>query len=108
MAFYTYILASKRAGALYVGSAEDLSAHILDHKCHRLGGLTSQYNITQLVYYEPHPDREAAHDRERYLKFSHRQWKLNLIEAFNPDWNDLYPAIAEPDNTLTTKNLQSM
>ena len=106
MVCYTFILASKRAGALYVGSAEDLSAHILDHKFHRLGGLTRQYNITQLVYYEPHDDRDAAFERERFLKLSHRQWKLDLIEAFNPAWEDLYPLIARPGKCYRYANAQ--
>ena len=101
---FTFILASKRAGALYVGSTDALADHVLEHKCHAQGGLTSLYNITQLVYFETHNDMEEALDRERYLRLSHRRWKLDLIEAFNPDWRDLYPEIAitvEADDCLS-------
>jgi len=41
---------------------------------------------------------DAAIAREKQRKRWHRDWKLNLIERQNPEWNDLAPAlgIAEP------------
>ena len=93
--YYTFILASKRSGALFIGSTGNLAEHVLLHKRHRLGGITSQYNINQLVYYEGHPDFEAARARAESIKGLHRQWKLELIDAFNPDWRDLYPEVAK-------------
>ena len=35
--------------------------------------------------------------REKQLKRWHREWKINLIEQKNPEWNDLYEAILGPD-----------
>jgi len=32
---------------------------------------------------------EEAIAREKQLKFWKRDWKIRLIEAENPDWNDL-------------------
>lgn len=32
---------------------------------------------------------ELAITREKQLKRWHREWKLNLIEASNPEWRDL-------------------
>lgn len=31
--------------------------------------------------------------REKTLKAWKRDWKLNLIEAMNPEWRDLYSGI---------------
>ena len=33
---------------------------------------------------------EAAIRREKQLKEWQRDWKVRLIEEFNPDWSDLY------------------
>jgi putative endonuclease len=39
---------------------------------------------------------EAAIAREKQPKEWRRAWKIELIEAANPDWADLYPTIASP------------
>jgi putative endonuclease len=31
-----------------------------------------------------------AIEEEKRLKRWHRQWKINLIEQKNPEWNDLF------------------
>ena len=92
--YYTYILASKRRGALYIGTTHALAERVLEHKYHRVAGITSWYNINQLVYYEVHPDFEAAAAREQSLKGLLREAKVQLIDAANPDWDDLYPEIS--------------
>ena len=92
--YCTYILASKRNGALYVGMTEDLVGSVLDHKCNLISGLTSQYAIHQLVYFEYHKDSESASVKESWIKKLHRIWKLDLIEQHNPEWRDLYEDIA--------------
>ena len=90
----TYILASKRNGALYVGITSDLANCVLDHKCNLVSGITSQYAINQLVYFEWQQDMDAACRREQDIRQMHRIWKLELIEQKNPDWRDLYTDIA--------------
>jgi putative endonuclease len=90
----TYILASKRNGALYVGITSDLANCILDHKCNLVSGITSQYAINQLVYIEWQPDEHSAKKREQEISQMHRIWKLDLIERQNPSWRDLYTNIA--------------
>ena len=90
----TYVLASKRNGALYVGTTDDLVNCVLDHKCNLVGGITSQYAINQLVYIEWHPDEPSARKREQEVNQMHRIWKLDLIEQQNPNWRDLYTNIA--------------
>jgi putative endonuclease len=90
----TYILASKRNGALYVGVTDDLVDRVLDHKCNLVTGITSQYAIHQLVYYEWHRDLQSAEEREQAIRQMHRIWKLALIEQQNPGWRDLYADIS--------------
>jgi len=97
---YTYILASKRSGALYIGVAADLVDCVLDHKCNLVPGITSQYAINQLVFYEHHQDPESAEHREQAIRQMHRIWKLDLIERHNPAWRDLYPDIASSNEML--------
>ncbi len=97
---YSFILASKRNGALFIGMAEDLESCVLDHKCNMVAGLTSMYAIHLLVYFERHGNVGAALLHEKALKELHRIWKLDLIERHNPEWRDLYDDIRQPGNDL--------
>ncbi|TDR89788.1 GIY-YIG nuclease family protein [Enterovirga rhinocerotis] len=93
MAFYVYILASKRNGTLYIGSTDDLSRRVWQHKTKELRGFTSKYDVKLLVWYDVFDTREAAFVRERQMKEWQRRWKLELIEKNNPDWEDLYETL---------------
>jgi putative endonuclease len=56
---YTYILASKRNGTLYVGSTSDLIRRVWEHKNHVIpSSFTAKYNVHMLVYYEIHDTYE--------------------------------------------------
>ena len=90
----TYILASKRNGALYVGVTDDLVNCVLDHKCNLVSGITSQYAINQLVYFEWLQDETSARRHEQQIRQLHRIWKRDLIEQHNPNWRDLYADIS--------------
>lgn len=92
--FYTYILASRRNGTLYVGSSDDLARRVWEHKERLRPGFTARYGVDQLVWYEVHDSREGALQRERLIKRWRRAWKLELIERGNPDWRDLYEGLA--------------
>lgn len=91
--FYVYIMASGRNGTLYVGSTSDLIKRTWEHKNKVIPGFTSRYNVYTLVYYEVHETYIEAAKREKRFKNWCRQWKLNLIEGFNPEWRDLYEDI---------------
>ena len=91
--FYVYILASKRNGTLYIGVTSDLIQRIWQHKEGVVEGFTKKYNVKTLVYYEQHGCAESAIHQEKRLKEWQRNWKLDLIEKFNPDWDDLYESI---------------
>jgi len=43
-----------------------------------------------LAWFERHETMESAIAREKALKAWKRDRKLNLIEASNPEWRDLY------------------
>jgi putative endonuclease len=88
-----YLLASKRNGTLYAGVTSDLVKRVWEHKNHVVDGFTKQYGVGQLVWYEVHETMESAIQREKAIKEWQRAWKLKLIEAFNPDWKDLYDTI---------------
>lgn len=98
MGFYTYILASGPAGTLYTGSTDDLAKRVYEHREKVRKGFTARYNVTRLVWFEFFEDRENAFRRERRIKEWRRKWKVELIEAMNPEWRDLYP---ELNNLLT-------
>lgn len=86
---YVYIMASKRNGTLYVGVTKSLSRRVYEHKNDIVEGFTQKYRVHQLVYYEVYDDLENAVLREKRLKDWKRQWKLELVEKMNPDWQDL-------------------
>ncbi|MGJ8663597.1 MAG: GIY-YIG nuclease family protein [Marinicella sp.] len=90
---YVYILASKKDGALYVGVTSNLVARIWQHKNNVVAGHTEKYKIKQLVYFEQHATMETAITREKQIKKWRRQWKINMIEKSNPNWNDLWAQI---------------
>jgi len=90
MAFYVYILASRRNGTIYVGMTDALAKRTWQHKNELIRGFTKQYGVKSLVWYEPHESRETAFTRERQIKKWNRSWKLQLIEKENPRWRDLW------------------
>ena len=42
------------------------------------------------LYFEEFQFIDDAIKREKQLKNWHRQWKINLIEEKNPNWDDLW------------------
>lgn len=92
MAFYVYILASRRNGTLYTGMTDDLARRVEEHRTGALPGFTKRYGVKILVWFEVHETREAAFVRERQIKKWERNWKLRTIEGTNPEWMDLVEA----------------
>jgi putative endonuclease len=93
MGYYVYILASRKDGAIYVGMTNDLVRRIYEHRTKAVRSFTSRYNITRLVWFEIYEDPLSAISREKELKKWTRSWKIKLVEARNPEWQDLYEAI---------------
>jgi putative endonuclease len=88
-----YILVSKRNGTLYIGVTSNLIKRLGEHKNNLVEGFTKKYQVHQLVWYELHENMVSAIEREKKIKEWKRDWKLNLIERSNPNWNDLYESI---------------
>jgi putative endonuclease len=84
-----YILASKRNGTLYTGVTSNMLARIHQHRHGMVRGFTSRYGVKLLVWFEQHATMDAAIMREKRIKKWNRAWKLELIEANNPEWRDL-------------------
>lgn len=92
---WVYIMASQRNGTLYSGVTSDLIRRVWEHKNDVIDGFTKQHSVHRLVYFEQFDDPERAIQREKTMKRYIRKWKLNLIEAVNADWNDLYEEIVK-------------
>jgi putative endonuclease len=83
-----YILASARK-ALYIGVTNDLRRRLYEHKTGAIPGFTTRYTVDRLVYYECTSEARSAIEREKQLKGWRRERKVKLIEASNPEWDDL-------------------
>lgn len=90
---YAYIMASRRNGTLYIGVTNDIIRRVSEHRQGLTGGFTARYGCKTLVWYEWHGEIAAAIRREKAIKAWQRVWKLKLVEAGNPDWNDLWPTL---------------
>ena len=93
-AAYVYMMASAPNGTIYLGVTTNLPKRAWEHRTGAVEGFTKRYGCKSLVWYEAHDDLEAARLREKQMKEWRRVWKLREIEGGNPEWNDLYNAIA--------------
>ncbi len=87
--YFVYIMASKRNGTLYIGVTNNLARRIAEHHAGEGAVFTKRYAVTRLVHYEITANIHDAIAREKQLKKWRRQWKINLIEKDNPNWQDL-------------------
>ena len=88
-----YILASRRNGTLYTGVTADVIARVSQHRADLIEGFTKKYGIHTLVWFEFHESMAEAIAREKLIKNWKRMWKVELVEARNPHWLDLYPGL---------------
>ena len=99
-----YLIASRKYGTLYAGVTSNLMQRIYQHREEIIRGFSSENCVRMLVWFEQHGTMETAILREKRIKKWNRQWKINLIEAENPDWRDL--AVDFGFNTLPTRFLK--
>ena len=91
--YYIYIITNQSKSTLYIGVSNNLKRRIYEHKNELFEGFSKKYKLKMLVYYEICDDINEAIKREKYLKGKKREFKLQLINAFNPEWKDLYDEI---------------
>jgi putative endonuclease len=88
-----YIVTNKRNGTLYTGVTSDLVKRISQHREGATPGFTKRYGCKPLVWYEPFEEMPDAIAREKQIKAGSREKKLELIEAENPNWQDLFSTL---------------
>ncbi|MBZ9729481.1 GIY-YIG nuclease family protein [Salegentibacter sp. JZCK2] len=87
--YHVYIITNRKNGTLYIGMTGNLKQRLYQHKNRSLKSFSSRYRLNKLVYYEKFEYPSLAIKREKQLKKWNRLWKINLINDFNPDWEDL-------------------
>jgi len=90
---WVYIMTNRPNGILYTGVTSDLVKRVSEHRAGEIAGFTQKHGLKLLVYFERHDDIVAAITREKQVKEWQRGWKVRLILAGNPEWNDLYGGI---------------
>jgi len=90
---FVYMMTNRRNGILYVGVTSNLPVRAYQHREGLVDGFTKQYGLRSLVYYEAFDDIRLAIQREKNIKHWLRAWKVRLIHAMNPEWNDLYSSL---------------
>ena len=95
--YFVYVLASKANGTLYIGITDNLIRCIQEHHEGLVPGFSKRFTVKLLVYFEMHDDINGAILREKRMKRWRRQWKLELIEKYNPQWRDLWLELSAQD-----------
>ncbi|MBD1393514.1 GIY-YIG nuclease family protein [Mucilaginibacter sp. ZB1P21] len=91
-----YIMTNQQHLVLYIGVTSDLITRIWQHKNKiHPNSFSAKYNCNKLVYYEAYSHIEEAIAVEKIIKGGNRASKIKLINAMNPNWNDLYEELME-------------
>ena len=87
---WVYLMTNRRNGTLYLGVTANLAVRVWQHRTGTVEGFTKKYGLNRLVWYERFEDIRDAIQREKTMKHWSRAWKVRLIHAMNPEWDDLY------------------
>lgn len=91
-----YIISSPDRTALYVGVTSDLSSRTWQHKTKFYeNSFTAKYNCVVLVWYKYFHHIEEAIAEEKRIKGGSRKKKLDLINATNYEWKDLWEEVKD-------------
>ena len=91
-----YLMSNGRFGAVYTGVTSNLIGRVIQHRDGTFDGFTKRLNIKQLMWFEMADTMDSAISREKTMKKWRREWKCNLIERLNPEWNDLAVGLGLP------------
>ena len=92
-----YMMSNRKHGTLYVGVTSQFLRRVSQHREGLRGGFTKTHGLTRLVWFTQHEDMRAAIHHEKRLKKYKREWKINLIDRDNPNWDDLWLALVGED-----------
>jgi putative endonuclease len=92
---YVYIMTNRPNGTLYIGVTNNLIRRVFEHRSGSVDGFTKRYGLKRLVYFEMFDDIRTAIQREHNIKHWSRAWKVRLIVASNPAWDDLFDTIVQ-------------
>lgn len=87
--YYVYIITNQNNTVLYIGVTNNLARRVNEHFNADESKFAGKYRVYKLVWYEIFNDPYLAIKREKSLKKWNRQWKIDLIEKYNPDWEEL-------------------
>ena len=93
MAYFTYIMANRKHGTIYVGVTNNIARRAHEHRNGALPGFTKKYGVKRLVHVEVFATVYDAIRREKTLKHWTRAEKIRLIEMANAEWDDLYDVL---------------
>ena len=96
---YVYIMSNKNRTTFYIGVTNNLERRVAEHKSGTGSMFTGRYNLHYLVYFEIVAGMKVAIDREKQLKRWHRDWRINLIKAENPEMKDLSSDWSDPETS---------
>jgi putative endonuclease len=91
---WLYMMTNRRNGTLYLGVTSDLRQRVWQHREGVIDGFTKEHGLKMLVWYERVDRISDAIQREKTMKHWPRAWKVRLIHAMNPEWQDLYETLA--------------
>ena len=92
--YFVYMMTNRPRGVLYVGMTSNLVGRVWQHRTHYYKGcFTDRYNLERLVWAQCYREVGFAIKREKLIKRWVRPWKYALVEAENPDWDDLWEGI---------------
>lgn len=87
--YYIYIMTNEHNKVFYIGITNDLKRRVYEHKTGLIKGFTKSYNCNKLVWYDYTNDVNSAIKKEKQVKRWKREYKINIINAMNPTWDDL-------------------
>lgn len=87
-------MADRYRGTIYVGVTAKLVARVSQHRSREGSEFCAKYGLRTLVWAEQFGTIDEAIAFEKRLKRWRRQWKFELIEKANPEWDDLFDQLA--------------
>ena len=96
--FYTYILANRPKGTLYIGHTDDLRGRLAQHVAGEVKGLTPKHRACkQIMWFETHTTRSSSYERLEQIKGENRSWVIKRLRLLNPKWDDLKDDITDAE-----------